>query len=437
MADGISDLAKLYSATQPIESTLDFPVASSPLIPSTDFSNPLSALSLQLQEKARQLEDQKHQYERDALAASSLSGPEAITGSALAALPILVGLALKGKKGGAIGAQAGGLGSLNFFGNLQKEDEKKRLLAQSQLKQVQNQQADLTKQAFQLQTKGAEIKSRENEGELNRQNQRAIAEFRHSGEDASSSPILRQGVQKILEGKDPSPEELDAILANPKTATVGLRIAELKGIGDRFNKRIDRETLKGVLPGYEIGKGYLPPSPTTADNLKKKSGATDQAIFYLDQIKEIVQRGGASAINGVDPAILAQISGAIFNAKRIETGSGARLEGPEAKFLNAYIPETIGGKGLLAYTNSQIFKRDPALFIDRTKKLLEQARDVDLANYGLIRKEASYPKGFLESKKLQFPEVEQSSPLNLPIVSGADGKKYYRDDANKKLIPIP
>lgn len=178
MGDILDNFYKVQKASATPASTVasvNFPVSSSPAItPTVGASSALKSLADQIAEEQRRLEAQEKLAREELLTTRGTTGSETGVGAALAALPILIGLAAKGKKGGAIGAQVGALGSQQFFSGLDKEKQKKEKLAELTLSDIQKQRAGLTREGTRLQIEDARIASREEEGAKNRASREKI-----------------------------------------------------------------------------------------------------------------------------------------------------------------------------------------------------------------------------------------------------------------------
>jgi hypothetical protein len=152
-----------------------------------------------------------------------------------------------------------------------------------------------------------------------------------------------------------------------------LRERQLDEIQQRHEDAKEVREAETSFQGYEF-RGKVRPTRSEAASVRKEIGYNTQLISTLQSLGDNIDENGFMSLFGDNPQLQEALQSFIFNTQRKATGSGARLEGPEAKMLKAMTPSVLAGNPLGAI-KSALLDRNPAQLAKDMIKLIKKSQN--------------------------------------------------------------
>lgn len=164
-----------------------------------------------------------------------------------------------------------------------------------------------------------------------------------------------------------------------------LRKRQLDEIQARFKETQDKKNAETDFEGYQYDKSKIRPS--TAEATKVRAELANNSILRntLETLGSNIDEQGFMNMFGNNAQLQGALQSFIFNTQRKATGSGARLEGPEAKMLQAMTPSVAAGD-FIGAIKAALLDRDPAQLAKDMIGVIDKSQDAMMkARYGATR----------------------------------------------------
>lgn len=223
------------------------------------------------------------------------------------------------------------------------------------------------------------------------------------------------------------PKELWGSVNNEKDLRLYYQGLNIKDVQDRHQANLDfrksqQERADEQLEFFGYSKPKIRPTASEAAKVRDELGKNEQLRNTLESLGSNIDENGFMEIFGKNAQLQDALRSFIFNTQRKATGSGARLEGPEAAMLSAMTP-MVAANNFTGAIKAALLGRDPA----------QLARDmVNLIN----KSEASMMKKRFGAEPIDISTPVISAPLgSKPTRSQLEAQGYRFDPATGTMIP--
>lgn len=226
-----------------------------------------------------------------------------------------------------------------------------------------------------------------------------------------------------------SPEQKQILNSlSPKEYARVLQANQQGGVASRADRGMDFKEGERNLPGFTNVTGATP-STTIVNQLRTKKEGSDQIVNLLEEMKKTGDSSGFMTLVGQDAAMQEMLQGALFNANRVRTNSGANFTETEQNMVKSSIPKTLAGDPVGA-VKALMLGRDQKEFADAMIKFIKADRDVNMFSQGFksnTRPLSFYPKEMRESYGL----IDENGTPSPSSNQSQDVPKYKEQDLTK------
>lgn len=252
------------------------------------------------------------------------------------------------------------------------------------------------------------------------------------------SPMIQNAIYKTRMGEQLSPEEQQAVASAPMGVQRQISNYEYQqGVQGRFNENFDFKKSERALPGYQNITGAQP-STTVLNTLRTKIQGTEEIKNLLRNLKQSGDTDGFFNIIGESAQMQEAIQGALFNANRLRTNSGANFTATEQAMVKSSMPKTLAGDPLGAL-RAAMLGRDQSEFADIMMKFVDADKDIALFSQGYKannRPLTFYPQdlvqqfglGDLDSGTSPIEEATQGSAASTSAGQQQQAAQYSEQD---------
>lgn len=178
-----------------------------------------------------------------------------------------------------------------------------------------------------------------------------------------------------------------------------LRKKQMEEIQQRFDEK--QALLKSQTSFEGFTEPKTKPTPAEAAKVREELGNNAKLKDTLEVLKDSIDRDGFINLFGNDAQLQQALQSFIFNTQRKATGSGARLEGPEAKMIQAMTPAVASGDFAGAIKAALTGREPSQLATDMINVISKSENAMMKARYGAERINSPEAPALIMTKTLK------------------------------------